>query len=270
MAERKSAVGSDPLDSIDPDDLSELLGEKEGGGWIRWRRRKPSEPGRERSSATGTEERTEGQRDPTPEEALARGRGYLEAGTWNAAVEAFRAALRHDSRDTEAIVGVADALLARGDREQAMAELVQGQQIAPDHVPIKIRLARAHARSAAYPEAETELRSALRLDPENAEARCELGIVLVKKGLHRDGIGELERALSIDPEQARAHYYLGVSRNQLDQFDRAIDAFERAVEADPADHRAYYQLGIIYDRKGMADRAREMYRRARELEGPGG
>ncbi|MDX1624075.1 MAG: tetratricopeptide repeat protein [Gemmatimonadota bacterium] len=275
MAEKKSAVGSDPLDSLDPDGLASLLGESPE---VR-RERKESRRAKRRERSSRPEEPRRSRRredeeaaptpsgDPALEEIVERGRMALEERAWGAAAEAFREALSRDPHDTRAIVGLADALLGGGDRERAVERLLEGEEIAPDDPEIKVRLGRCYALAAAYPEAEAVLRRALRLSPRDAGARCELGIVLVKKGLYRDGIEELERALSLDDGETRAHYYLGLAHNQLDRLDRAAEAFERAVSADPEDDRAYYQLGIIYDRRGMTDRAREMYRKAREVEG---
>ncbi len=287
MAEKKDAVGDDPLESLDADALSSLLGqaprprgkagkadeggEDEAGG----KRKRPPAPSRVKKAPQEQGELLPVERgDPSPAEPAEDAPAAREAAesppaslvlSPDATEAEIREILQRSPRDPDAGIALARLQMERGDRDRALERLQEVQRAAPDHVGVKVRLGQAYAAMTAYPEAEAALEGAIRLDPDHAEARCELGIVRAKKGLYAQAVSDLERALATDPAVYRAHYYLGVCHNQLGRLDAAVEALERAVAADPRHERAWYQLGIVYDRKGSYERAREMYRKAREV-----
>ena len=83
------------------------------------------------------------------------------------------------------------------------------------------------------PEAERELREAVRLKDTSAAAHANLGPVLCALGQIDEGIAHLERALALDPEYTAAHANLGEAYASKGDRVRAAQQFARAVEVSP-------------------------------------
>jgi protein O-mannosyl-transferase len=83
------------------------------------------------------------------------------------------------------------------------------------------------------PEAERELREAVRLKDTSAAAHANLGPVLCALGKTDEGIWHLERALALDPEYTTAHGNLGEAYASKGDRVLAAQQFARAVEVSP-------------------------------------
>ena len=83
------------------------------------------------------------------------------------------------------------------------------------------------------PEAERELREAVRLKETSAAAHANLGPVLCALGQIDEGIAHLERALALDPEYTTAHANLGEAYASKGDRVHAAHQFARAVEVSP-------------------------------------
>jgi len=83
------------------------------------------------------------------------------------------------------------------------------------------------------PEAERELREAVRLKDTSAAAHANLGPVLCALGQIDEGISHLERALVLDPEYTTAHGNLGEAYASKGDRVHAAQQFARAVEVSP-------------------------------------
>jgi len=83
------------------------------------------------------------------------------------------------------------------------------------------------------PEAERELREAVRLKDTSAPAHANLGAVLCAQGNLDEGIRHLERALALDPEYHSVHGNLAEAYAALGRRAQAAQEFSRAVEIAP-------------------------------------
>ena len=83
------------------------------------------------------------------------------------------------------------------------------------------------------PDAERELREAVRLKDTSAAAHANLGAVLCAQGHLDDGIRHLERALALDPEYHSAHANLAEAYAALGHRAQAAQEFARAVDVAP-------------------------------------
>jgi tetratricopeptide (TPR) repeat protein len=83
------------------------------------------------------------------------------------------------------------------------------------------------------PEAERELREAVRLKETSAAAHANLGPVLCALGQIDEGIAHLERALALDPEYTTAHANLGEAYASKGDRVHAAQQFARAVDVSP-------------------------------------
>jgi protein O-GlcNAc transferase len=159
-------------------------------------------------------------------------------------------------------------LLERLDEPVAAIQVLSdGLRLTPDQTEFLVLRGGIQGRLRRYPEAEADLRRALRLHPSHAPAHFELAHLLWRKGLIADSALHFRRSLEYQPDNPRTHYYLGEALNQAGDLDGARSAVARTLELDPSDAKAHQLLGRILDRLGRPEEAREMYRRARELAG---
>jgi superkiller protein 3 len=189
-------------------------------------------------------------------------------GKRSEAVTRYREILAVDSSHLPARNNLSVLLDAGGDHEEALDHLTVALNLAPDDGGLLITRGAIFGRLKRYPEAEIDLRRAVRLQPSNPAGHYNLGLVLWRKGVVGEATSMLRRALELEPSNAGAWYYLGEALNQASDFSGARAALVKATELDPGDARAYQLLGRILDRLKQPEEARAMYQRARDARRP--
>ncbi|MBI4558993.1 MAG: tetratricopeptide repeat protein [Candidatus Hydrogenedentes bacterium] len=125
---------------------------------------------------------------------------YVEVGEYNAAVTAYREALRLNPRDAVVLKDLG-----------AVLYLLKSM-----------------------PEAKQSLILALRLCPELPEGWRNLGVIYVEQGRWDKAVECFERALALDPTWTDGHRYLSIALDGAERLEAAAAAARRAVEVDPA------------------------------------
>jgi putative thioredoxin len=156
---------------------------------------------------------------------LAEAKAAAEGGDHQTALELFAALAQQEPENPEAFAGLARALMALGEEEQAQAVL--------DQVPAK---AKDHAEIAS-------VRSALQLAIEGRKAR--------------ERLGEFERRLAADPNDHEARIELSVALNAMEDRARAVDTLIEAIRRDRAwnEEAARKQLLKFFEAWGFDDPA---------------
>ena len=110
--------------------------------------------------------------NPTPEissrnlgQAYFEDKNYAEAANW------FRSSLNRNKTYPDAYLGLADALVALGRAEEAVAQLETGAREIPDSTAIQIALGEAYYRAGRFADARAHLEAAQKKDPTGADAR---------------------------------------------------------------------------------------------------
>jgi len=154
---------------------------------------------------------------------LAEAKAAVEHGDHQAALELFAALAQQEPENPEAMAGLARALIALGEEEQAQAVV--------DSVPDKIR---NHAEI-------TGVRSALELAAEGRKAR--------------ERLSEFETRLAADPDDHEARIELAVALNAMDRHQEAADALLEAIRRDITwnDEAARKQLIKFFEAWGPTD-----------------
>lgn len=153
-----------------------------------------------------------------------RGRAFEAFGAKNAAVAAYRDALR--------------ALPAFGRAASRAAYLLALQD--------------------RFDEAEPFFRSALAADPGNASVHFNLGFNLDKCGRHGEAIAAFREATRLRPGLDRAWYGLGLAHAALGQHAEAAAALQQAATLQPMNPHAWYALGMALHANGEPDRVKEV------------
>jgi putative thioredoxin len=154
---------------------------------------------------------------------LAEAKTAVEQGDHQAALELFAALAEQEPENPEALAGLARALIALDEEEQAQAVL--------DSVPEKVR---NHADIVG-------VRSALELAAEGRKAR--------------ERLSEFESRLAADPDDHEARIELAVALNAMDCHQEAADALLEAIRRDITwnEEAARKQLIKFFEAWGPAD-----------------
>jgi putative thioredoxin len=162
---------------------------------------------------------------------LAEARAAAEEGDHQTALEIFAALAQQEPENPEAYAGLARALMALGEEEQALAVL--------DQVPEKLR---NHAEISG-------VRSALELAAEGRKAR--------------ERLSEFETRLAADENDHEARIELAVALNAMDRRAEAAEALLAAIKRDRAwnDEAARKQLLKFFEAWGPMDPATVKARR---------
>ncbi len=134
----------------------------------------------------------------------------LSQGAAATSLAIARGVLSLKPADPGALVSVADAEAALGDRAAARQDYARALAAAPGFGAARLGLARlAMADNPAT--AEADLRTLLRDEPRNAAALTDLGVALDLQDRHAAAQASYDRALALDPNLASARLDLAVS-----------------------------------------------------------
>lgn len=162
---------------------------------------------------------------------LAEAEAATAAGDHQTALQLFGALSQQEPENAKALAGVARALLALGEEEQALAVL--------DAVPAKIKEAPEIAAA----------RSAIELEVEGRRAR--------------EMLSQFEQRLAADPDDHAARIELAVALNAAGDREGAVEALIEAIRRDRAwnEEAARKQLLKFFEAWGFDDPATKAGRR---------
>lgn len=127
----------------------------------------------------------------------------------------------------------------------------------------------AHERAGQWPQAESDLKTALKYQPEDASVLNYLGYSWIDRGENLDEAKAMVmKAVALRPRDGYIVDSLGWAYYKLGEYDNAVAALERAVELRPADPTINDHLGDAYWRVGRKSEARFQWLRAGRLAGP--
>jgi len=192
------------------------------------------------------------------------------------AEEAFRKALKLDSRSWAAHNNLGSALMDQNKLADAIAEYRRAIEINSNYVGAHIGLGRALQKEGKLADAIAEYHRVLEIDSNDAIAHLNLGNALMDQNKLADATAEYRRAIEIKSNYVNAHIGLGNALAQGKLAD-AIAEYRRAIEIDPK-HAfprswlkltyaiAHNNLGLALQRQGNLADAIAEYRRANEID----
>jgi cellulose synthase operon protein C len=129
--------------------------------------------------------------------------------------------------------------------DQAIQDLTALRDKEPNQAEIRVGLAKALIAKGQADAAVAELQKAVELDPANAEGLYQLGFVQhVKKGNAAAALGPYEKAVAADPTNTTYRTNLGAALNEAKQPDRAVAELTKVVETPGYDRaEAWIYLG---------------------------
>jgi choline-sulfatase len=182
-------------------------------------------------------------------------------------LERHRQAATHFARAVERLpasgaahLALADAQIAAGDLDAALAALQRGQAAAPKHPELYEREAAVLRRRGRLPAAIAAYEKALALLPKDALIRVRLAEALRDHGDSTRAAALLEEAVKLDPDRASYWNSLGMILGGSGDLAGSERAFRAAVERDAANAQYRYNLGLALLRQRRRPEAIVLFR----------
>ncbi len=177
-----------------------------------------------------------------------------ELGRKDEAEATLRAAMNR-STDDEAGLGLGMALNAAGEYARALPYLISATEQTPHDYTAWNRLGAAYAELHRYEEALTAVRTSLGISISQAEGWRMLGEVLYNQGRFYESVAAYEKAISLNPKSPNAYAGLGRAWDALGRSDEAITAYLNATGSMPDRSDYWLFLADAYERAGKTNEA---------------
>jgi membrane associated rhomboid family serine protease/Tfp pilus assembly protein PilF len=193
-----------------------------------------------------------------------RGVASLRTGDLDKGIKELQVAARQRPGFAETHELLADAYLAKGDFDNAAAEMKQVLALDPRNEAVYSRLGLIYLQQKKSAMAEQVFRQLLKINPNSADGHAGLAGALSDERRYEEALTEYQRVLEIDSLYHDVYYNIGVVEAHLNQADNAIAALlkQRQVWDDPDNERL---LAAIYGAKGMTKEADAARAKAEEL-----
>lgn len=201
------------------------------------------------------------QAQPTAWDArLALASLHLRSNAPDLALEQARAVLVAVPKHPLALQLAGDALAAKGNHREAMAEYDALVAVAPENYAGYFRKAIVYRAMAKPSEAETQFRAALERAPGSPDVVEQLVALLVQRQEHAQAIALLKDQIAKNDHLGAFHYMLGTVYAAIDRRPDAEAEFKRAIELDKSLLAAYEALAQLYARGQNPDQVIAQYR----------
>jgi tetratricopeptide (TPR) repeat protein len=200
--------------------------------------------------------------EPDVARMLAAALALHEAGHPDLAEAGYRAVLREDPDEPDALNLLAVVLQERGDVDQAIALLTRALAAEPDFPEALSNLARARLVSGEPAEAADLARRAIAQDPELAEAHVNLGRALIELGNDSGAAIALREAAALAPDSVDVLAQLGNVLMRLNEIQAAASTLTAALTLAPGRVDAMINLGVALTTLDRLDEALEWHENA--------
>lgn len=162
---------------------------------------------------------------------------------------------RNFREQAEATFAAAMKLRAKGDRQQAAAELLEALKIDPYLLRALTYLGVSYAEAGNPQIGAGILNVALRLYPNDPGAHFNLGVAYGAMGDDREA-AEYKRALQLDPDDVPAYLNLGAALFARGHYDEAIATYRKGIEVNPLVASLHYSLSLALEKEAKAAEAK--------------
>jgi len=189
------------------------------------------------------------------------GQAYEKLNRIDEALAEYRRAVELDPGDYRNRQALGAFHYRRADYAEALPHFLKTVELAPGDAAPHFALGTDYLELGRLPEAEHELRLAIRLG-ETPDAAFNLGGVLIKDERYPEAVASILRALSLAPEQSiylmdlgTAYRLMGRKAESRQAYGRAWDLLEKEMKHDPGNGRTRSHLAFVCARLGDSKRA---------------
>jgi Tfp pilus assembly protein PilF len=167
-----------------------------------------------------------------------------------------------DPHDLDAQYKQANALLQRGEVEEAIASYEKVIAVQPGHAAALNNLGCAWLRVGRVEKAIEFFQRAITARPDYAQAFSNLGDAWLKMGEAAKAEANCRRALEIEPNRVDAHSNLGNALREVGRIDEAVQEYRQALAYDSRNPDLLNNLGNALIALREYERAEECFRHA--------
>jgi tetratricopeptide (TPR) repeat protein len=190
--------------------------------------------------------------------------GVSNAGLmrFEAAIEAYKQALKIKPDYSEVYNNMGVAQNAKGDPEAAMACFKQAALINPDYAEAYNNIGLAFSVKGQTKAAITSYEKAVLIKPDYADAYNNMANALQEKGDLKGAIESYNKVVLIQPHYAEAYYNMGIAYKGIDNTEAAIGSYKQAIKINPHYVEAFINIGIVLKDSGHHEAAINSYKQA--------
>jgi tetratricopeptide (TPR) repeat protein len=162
-----------------------------------------------------------------------RGVTAAETGDWQSAEKCFAQAIKACDADAEARCHYAEALWHRGQRDQAIEQMVEAARLTGDDDELRVRLAEMRLETGDLAKAKSDVDLAIDLNPRSARAWLLQGRILRKGGELRLALAAFQRSLAYSNENREALLESSETYRALGEPQRALASLQYLADSYP-------------------------------------
>src|SRR3954451_4837936 len=167
--------------------------------------------------------------------------------------------LQKDPNHIEGHILNGSVLFARGQRDQAFAELNRAIELDPQRVKSYLSLARFYLVTKDLPKAEEIYKRAIQLNDNSALAHTEYGKFLVQANRQDEAEAELRKAVEVEPNERNSQFVLASFYLVTKQLDKAEASYKALAELDKDKPESRAVLADYYSAVSRLDEAAQIY-----------
>ena len=190
---------------------------------------------------------------------------WNQVNYWRNSLTLFKHALEVTEKNPLAHLNMGNALLEKGDIEEARNHYVASLQIFPDSDEVHNNLGTVLMRMGKTSEAIEHHRKALQINPDSVSALNNLGNALKKAGRTDEAIECFTRALKIQPDSVELNFNLGLLLSNSGKPNEAIRCFAKALEANPSLYTAHFNMGQAFRELNKTSDAAKQFKLALQI-----
>jgi len=185
---------------------------------------------------------------------------YLRQGKFDDAQREEQLALDlRNGQYPEALVGLGDIALERGDPGEAVAQYNTALKLDNARTSAYLGLGRTSVAAGNWAVAQAHFSDAVRSNPNSPEAHFWLAESLEHQSTPNAAIGEYARAIALKPNYPEAYYGLAQAQMDVGQFDLARKNLDSALVLKPNYAEALLLGGKLYEQRGDDTAAIQSY-----------
>ena len=190
------------------------------------------------------------QSEPNNQDALAGlGQVQVQRGQYSEAVPLLERATRVSSQMVSAFQTLGDAHLALGELDKAAVAYRQAVALAPEDVGLRLSLAHSLTEAGDHSEANSVCRQTLRFvknSPDRqAQVYRQLGEIASHEGKTAEAVSHLYKAQELNPRDAEIPRALATAASRGGLYAEAATACQRVLQLSPLDVGAKKQLAWV-------------------------
>jgi tetratricopeptide (TPR) repeat protein len=185
--------------------------------------------------------------------------GYLAAGSFDRASQAYEAALVLNPDCLACLRGIATVSVKQGNTEKALAYLIRAKRVAPEDPGVLFEFGKVCLQRDLVDDALSAFQEAVKLRPDNDSFRYLLASAHIGKEQYSEARELIVALLKKHPDDPQLNYAAGAAFYLEDRLEDADHYLRKSITLQPRQVGSYDYLGRVAARRGDAGQAAEIF-----------